>query len=560
MLKPASCSGCVLERVSRGFSEPDGQGTYGVAVVGESLGDEEYIDGLPFRPHANAGSVLEIAFRYTRVARQGFIVTNLIHCQPPRNKLIGAEYETFAIEHCRPNLESALAQLNPLKNRVILAAGSGPLKHLTGLVGKRCGVTDLRGYVLPSRYGWVVGMLHPSFLRRDAMNLLPLMKSDITKALRVANGELTNFPGGKGYIEPNYITAPSLDDVGNYYYKLKANSRLPVSVDIETANTRDFEETEYEALAQEEIRTVQFSSEIGTGMCIPFTEPYIDWIRMILALPNPKLGHNYWSFDEPRLRSLGFEIGGGIAHDTMWMFKHLQPELPRGLQSVASYGDFPFPWKHLFDKDLEWYGCADVDAPLRIIKWLIPAMKRLGVWKGYREHVYELRGVLDEAEQRGFPVNEEKRIALDLEFRSERESLEKLIETHIPEELRNVKPKRKKGDGFDYGYIREPKAIKEAKRRYIRIRDWLEARGPYELPPFRRCVIKWYGLYLREFNTSEGKVRRWCKIEVFNGSSSKQLIQYIRWKKKFLLELAEEKDKAQLLSHELREPEYEELM
>ena len=61
--KPASCDGCPCP--GEGFSRPEGRGTLGVLIVGEALGEH---DGLPFRPNAPAGSVLERALNRVKWA------------------------------------------------------------------------------------------------------------------------------------------------------------------------------------------------------------------------------------------------------------------------------------------------------------------------------------------------------------------------------------------------------------------------------------------------------------------------------------------------------------
>ena len=38
---------------------PEGNGSSGIMLMGEALGDKEAADRLPFRPYAEAGSVLD---------------------------------------------------------------------------------------------------------------------------------------------------------------------------------------------------------------------------------------------------------------------------------------------------------------------------------------------------------------------------------------------------------------------------------------------------------------------------------------------------------------------
>ena len=60
MQKPIQCQFCNLNKLSQGFSLPEGKGNYGVTLIGDWLSDHDRIEGLPFRPKSSAGSLLEL--------------------------------------------------------------------------------------------------------------------------------------------------------------------------------------------------------------------------------------------------------------------------------------------------------------------------------------------------------------------------------------------------------------------------------------------------------------------------------------------------------------------
>src|SRR5438105_2182096 len=115
MIKPSSCNGCPLEKISDGFSLPEGTGSSGVAIIGEALGWTEYLDGLPFRPRAQAGSKLEECFKLASrelgqpVTRSQFKIFNVVNCHPPGDKLSGASYEMGAIKCCNQYVDKVLS-------------------------------------------------------------------------------------------------------------------------------------------------------------------------------------------------------------------------------------------------------------------------------------------------------------------------------------------------------------------------------------------------------------------------------------------------------------------
>jgi DNA polymerase I-like protein with 3'-5' exonuclease and polymerase domains len=288
----------------------------------------------------------------------------------------------------------------------------------------------------------------------------------------------------------------------------------------------------------------------------------------MLATGNAKINWNGWHFDDPRIRAKGVRIEGKI-HDAMWMFKHYQPRLPRGLQSVSSLFNFPFPWKHLYSVDLPWYGCADVDSLQSIVHKLPQLMKQRGVWNGYIRHVMELNPIFSRASQNGIPVSIEKHEETKQQFLVERKKVDVELQDTIPDEIRNIRPKRKTETGFDYGYIREPKIVGECRTIYAELGTKLAAEGkrviPFEeyvnrkhhkeLERKRAVAIEEerdtkYGecdLVYATFKDEHGEeISRWCLIEEFKASST-QIQRYLKWKQ------AEIRAQAERLKYERQE-------
>jgi len=574
MLKPPSCEGCPLHTLGTGFSQPDGNLSSNIAIVGEALGYEEMMEGLPFRPKASAGSKLEEIFRLVSrdtlkpVSRNMFKLWNVIACQPPGNELRGSNYEADAIRHCKRHFDRVLPPLynnigsgdNSTSNRVILALGNTPLTALCGVSGnfeEKQSITHLRGYVFQTKYGLVVPSLHPAFLRRGMNHLTPLVVEDLKKVLDIVNGKFIHPYDTNRYTVPSYQTSPSLDDAQSFYYRVRDNSRLILTYDIETPETSNIDEDERDELGSAEIKLVQFSLNKGSGIALPYRNGYIKIIHDIFALPNVKANHNTWNFDNPRLKAKGV-ILNGIVHDTMWMFKHWQSRLPRGLQSVASLVGFPFPWKHLYLSNLEWYGCADVDAVQWIIRTLPALMKERGVWDGYMNHVVKMYHVLDRASERGIPVSEEGRLALTINFKGKLKEYDTRLQEIIPDEIKDIAPKRKRVSidetgkevkEIDYGYLREPGIVSRESIRYETLRDRALQSGK-SVVGFDEYLYKLHNLTVANFRDSDGTIsQRWCKVKPFKASST-QLIRYLRWKQRqVVIEIEELVEKRDQLFH-----------
>lgn len=368
-----------------GFCSPEGTGSNGVLILGESLGEAEAEDGLPFRPSAPAGSVLERAIRRAGFDRREFVLWNVVPVHPPKNWLEGAPWEAAACAWGLPMLEEVIRDYKP---KVVLALGNVALRCASGVAGERRGVGNLRGYCLSSRLADAcVGSFHPSFLRRGAMSLLSVLMHDIKLACLIAKlqpGQRGRFASpvlGRDFIytrptqlasldappvPPGYVLHPTERDA--WVFLEQARDAKLIAYDIETPRSAVTTEDDTDELAEVDILSIQFSLAPGTGIFMPWREPFIDVARRVLALPNAKAGCNNWRFDDPLLVAHGCPPAGH-RHDVRWAWHHLQPDMKASLQFVASFyqePDFNFPWKHLHDVNGPLYGILDVDAVQRI--------------------------------------------------------------------------------------------------------------------------------------------------------------------------------------------------
>jgi len=340
---------------AKGYCIPEGSGSLGVLALAEALGEHEEREGTPLVKWAPAGSVFERAIKRGGFARDQFVLYNAIPTHPPNNKISPA-WEAAAINWGRQHVERVIHDYQP---RCILALGNVPLKAVTGMAGEHRTISYMRGYVLPTSYGIpCVPSFHPSYLRRGKMSHFNVLKEDIQRAVRVAAGTDVNFelcptmPLG-------YATHPSPAEAEAFADEAWCHPGL-VAYDIETPRSGKIDDLTVEELAEKEILSIQFSISKGTGIFMPWREPYIGQAKRILATSTTKIGHNNWRFDDPLLKAHGCVIGGTI-HDTRWMWHHLQPDLPANLQFIASFYGVRFPWKHLNDSNPEWYGIMDVD-------------------------------------------------------------------------------------------------------------------------------------------------------------------------------------------------------
>lgn len=363
----------------------------------------------------------------------------------------------------------------PAGTRAIVALGDQAQEALTGWFGGKRSVKYTRGYLLQGFSGLpVVPTFDPTQLAQGQMKLLGLLMNDIGVALQAAVG------ARKVCLDPKTVTnyRVGLDALRELYAEAVADPNLLVAFDLETATSwgeDEDESIEFSRDAEDEvqddveggngddhesirpgqggslsrdalsieragIRTVQFSLHPGTGVSCDWSDECRDWVQRIMSLPNPLAGHNQALFDTPILERHGIVFnGGGPIHDTLWMAHHLQPDLPVHLQGVASWINFPFPWKHMSGADLDFYGSVDVDSVQWVMRDLPPKLKRLGLWEGYEKYIRQFRPVLAAMEKRGIPVSKSKLEELRTWLGQEIARMDSELQPMIPAELKGRK-------------------------------------------------------------------------------------------------------------------------
>lgn len=528
--KPPSCVGCPLATLGQGFSEPEGQGTLGVLILGEALGEQELTAGLPFRPYAPAGSILERAIKRCGFTREQFVLWNTVACRPPGNRLEGAYYERGAVNYCKQHTRVVVDRFRP---RCILALGAVALRAATGYAGKDCGISDLRGFVLDSQE-WglpVVPAYHPSYIRRGNADYLGCLMRDIKLAVQVA------ATGRPQSVEQQYNEVPTIAEAQAYLDLLKSDPLLTIAYDIETDYShRSSDESEALVGTGNKVTQIQFSHRPGQAIVFQWVGAYKEIARAILALPNPKIAHNGWLFDELKLAlpENGSVVVAGVTEDTMWLWHHLQPDLPKKLQYVTSFYDPGFrPWKHLAGSDMTFYGGSDVDVLQRIYPTLVEQLKKEGLYDSYCKYVRDLYPCLRRMSERGLPINLVGREALREEVIGEQRELYERIQQYVAglhPGLIRVHPEQ--------GYVQQPKDTRGLEHRTFSVVIPCEvqcpvcsARGSVEgkRPGTTKQCPKCKGRTTVRSNDifTQADVLRWCRIDGFNPDSPVQLFSYM---------------------------------
>jgi uracil-DNA glycosylase family 4 len=423
-------------------------------MVAEALGKDEALAGVPLV--GTSGKVLNRMLSRMddpsrpgeRLRREDFVLANVVNCRPPNNELTKAPYETQAIDHCRSYLLEHIRKFRP---RAILAMGNQPLRWFTG----NWGIESLRGY----KFDWsdgdlripVVGSYHPAYLARGNWELVRVWQLDLRKALALASGQ--SFEATK-----RYQTHPSPAEfdrwVMGYFDNLAAGAKLHVpdaggslsggvflSFDIETPYIKSSggdKDEKWNRVLEDDmswmILRISFSYKPFEAISVPWTRPYMEGIKRLLASSGPKIVWNR-HFDVPRVAKAGCPAEGLIL-DGMELWHYLEPSLPMGLKYVATFHCPDMgPWKLMSHSEPEWYNAADSDTALRTTLAMIDRVKMEGRWEIFLRHVVELGGILDRLTIRGINVDREQREIERKKFEALLFTEEQKLQPMIPVEV-----------------------------------------------------------------------------------------------------------------------------
>lgn len=494
--RPSECQGCPLDPLSSGFMHPSlvsGNGGYGVALVGEALGEQEAIEGAPFQ--GRAGFKLTRLIEMAGLDRSKFDIWNTVWCRPPNNKLEGESYEKGAINHCRTQHWGHLTK----RASVVVPMGNVPLGAFLGYKG----ILKARGYIYPGDGFHVLPTVHPSFIQRGMSKYAAAFIHDIQKAVELANG---GFP----VQSLDYLLDPTPGQAYSwakgYLAELALCQRngkiLRLAYDIETPG-KDVDEGEN--LGEDDdpsffIHRIGFSYRGLSGMSIPWTGQYIPTIKALLESTGEKVVWNA-GFDNPRIIHNGVKING-LIHDGMVAWHILHSDLPKGLGFVATFTcPWQSAWKHLSHSSPAYYNCTDADVELRSMESIEGELKKLGLWEVYVRDVLDLQPILDHMHEVGMPVDHTIRMDRAVKLADKQRTVLSEMESLVPLEARTIA----------HVYKEEP--APEA-RAGLRTRPGLRMVDECD-----RCGLEWprkdhFKHYVRKVNPCDGAGIRTVEREV----------------------------------------------
>lgn len=367
------CDGCSYQPTGVRRVNPDGSGSNGVMLVGDSPWIEEVGVGKPFV--GASGRYLDGILSKRGLDREAFTVTNSLWCKPPSLGMNDTPEKypeaQLASQQCKPYLDALIAERMP---RVLVALGNVALRRLTGFDG----IEANHAYVLQTLYGIpCIPTFHPSSLIQGNWNLTIAFVLAIAKAMECASGSFRETP--TKVIEdpdPSYIVYPSNGDIFT-----------PLMCDIETPKSlKGASEEEAEDDPSYQIIRMGFSVTPWQGVSFPFEGDYIRRARELIRRARLLL---FWNknYDLPRLRAAGFELHPDVqVVDAMWAWHWLYSDLPKALAFAAPFFYNGPPWKHLASQRPGYYNGMDNAVQMGIYQGTKAQLEKDGRWQRFWDH------------------------------------------------------------------------------------------------------------------------------------------------------------------------------
>lgn len=441
--KPDWLKGSALYGSGLGYAGVAGEGSTGLFIMAESLGEEEERASKPLVGKTGQFTARMIA-RITDPEtgkpldmERDFVRGNIVPIKPPFNKLdmIPWMEQNELLHLAKPVWEAELAKAKP---KAIFAMGDWALRSLTGVSG----ITKVRGAVIETEYGLVVGSFHPAYLLRGKLHLSKVWQTDLKRALYLARH-------GKPAFKTYYILNPTGLDAQKFHENWVLAGRPPLATDIETVHPKGFDKDE-EPLGGEEgeeadlapsedpsyrILQISFSYKGGEAITMPWLEPYISWALKLLAEATTLYTWNGESFDLPRLVAAGAVIKADHI-DVMNLWHLLEPALPMGLKPTSTlfFFDIPAAWasRALASEEPELYSCLDSCTLVRLGKMLWSRAVKEGKWELFQRQFVLLGKVLRAMSNRGVKTDPVVRKAAREKFEEKFEESVKGLQEKIP--------------------------------------------------------------------------------------------------------------------------------
>jgi uracil-DNA glycosylase family 4 len=422
------CDSCPHSAHGQRFIGPDGSGSSGVMLVGDSVWKDELAAGRVFA--GAAGRLLDRILSLMPgggMQRNDLTVANSIFCAPKYLGWMDRPHPeaVTAIEHCRPNLDELIEQRRP---RVIVPMGNVALRRVCGVSG----IEERAGYVLPTPYGIpAVPTFHPAYLLRGKQSLVPVVLWALQRAGQIADGT---------YHDTAYTLLVDVPPADLKAYVASAGPRIgSLFVDIETPESSSLDEEDLDEKGPSyTIVRAGFSVRQGTACSFPWEEPYISIMRDALSRAEEVVEWADNHYDTRRLAAAGLSIPAKVVSG-MWAWHWLQSDLRKGLGLVAPFFYAGPPWKHLNAAEPGRYNALDNAIGNDCYLGTRAALIAQGRWSSFERHCTDFDPVLQRMGKKGLRIDRAYQAEFMARLEAEWDIENAKVQALVPDAVRPVK-------------------------------------------------------------------------------------------------------------------------
>lgn len=368
-----------MARINPKPVEPEGSPEAQLWIIGEAPGEDEVYEGKPFI--GRSGELLFGTLERVGISRTQCFITNVSKYHPEGNKFPLLE-GSAELDRSQQELATLLRHHTP---RCVVCVGSKSLEFVTGLEG----ITNWRGSILDGNLfnrSRTIPIIHPAFVLRDGTNY-PAFELDLKRIQQELGSDELRLPVYSMVIDPDGdMIDIALEEI------LKAEH---ISVDIETV------------IYTSTLRCIGFATRPDRAIVFKLdTQRKREAIKIILDSQSKKIFQN-GIFDTLILLENGYTVNNYF-FDTMIAQHILNPELPRGLDFLASvYTRQPY-YKHTSKDDVMTYNGIDACTTLDIGLQQIKELEKSGLWDLFWFEMNEVE-MAREISKTGLPLDEDRR-------------------------------------------------------------------------------------------------------------------------------------------------------
>lgn len=430
----AYCNGCSYQPTGVKRVLPDGSGSNGALIVGDSPWTEEVAAGRPFA--GASGRWLDTILSKRGLNREDFLITNSSWCKPPSLGMNDEPHKypetEAALNQCKPYLDNLISEVKP---KVLIALGNVALRRLTGFSG----IEENHSYLFQTIYNIpCIPTFHPSNIIQGNHNLTIAFILAIARAMEIASGSF--IATSTRIIEdpdPSFLAYPGHGDLIH-----------PLMCDIETPDSlKGKNEEEAEDDPSYQIIRMGFAVASWQGVSFPYEGDYIRRAKELVRRAKTLI---FWNknYDLPRLKANGFTLHPDCTVvDAMWAWHWLYSDLPKSLAFAAPFFYNGPAWKHLASQRPAYYNGSDCAIQMGVYNGIKAQLIKDGRWERFWNHCVRVDPIYVRMGVAGVKVDKEARAtfmgALEKEAVTELTKVQELLPAKlvkVQESFKELKP------------------------------------------------------------------------------------------------------------------------